>query len=49
MADPDELSTLKRKLTARTRAGGGYGPNIEALKARIAELEAEPEQTPPNE
>lgn len=39
MADPDELTDLKRKLAARTRAGGGYGPNIEALKARISELE----------
>jgi capsule polysaccharide export protein KpsE/RkpR len=47
MADADELATLRRKLATRERMNGGYGPNIEALKARIAELEAE--QEPPSE
>jgi hypothetical protein len=47
MADLDELATLRRKLATRERLTGGYGPNIEALKARIAELEAA--QEPPSD
>ena len=45
---PEEIAALKaeqedltRKLAARQRIGAGYTKNIEAIKARLAEIESE--------
>ena len=38
-----ELEDLRRKLAAREGVGG-YERNVEVIKARIAELESEPEE-----
>jgi hypothetical protein len=39
--DRTELDALKDKLAASQRMGSGYSARIEAIKARIAEIERE--------
>jgi hypothetical protein len=40
MSHDEELAALRAKLKAR-EGKGGYSANVEAIKARIAELEAQ--------